>query len=609
MKSVSCSTPKRWLLWGAVLAIAFLAVGGAEAGQPKVWVCHITGNGSYNLLHVSNRAYPAHMNHGDMPPIDFWADNDADGYGAGPKFFDCVVPPGFVTNDLDCNDDASSCTSDCVSDGDGDLRADCLDRCADTDKDGYGVDTSGSVVGIGAIPIGACTTAAGAACDVGPACLGPDCDDSASTCTATCSDGDGDGRFDCRDDCLDGDKDNYGVDNSAATAGCTTNGVTPCDVGPSCNGPDCDDTADSCTTTCSDSGSDGRFDCRDACLDVDGDGYGLDNTSATIGAGAAAVGSCTTDGSAPCNIGPLCLGDDCDDGDAEINPAATEVCDEADNDCDGFIDEGVTDTFYFDDDGDTYGDPDDSQEACSVPSGYVENDDDCDDGDAAINPAATEVCDGVDNDCDGAVDEGGVCAAKVIFVSSGIYDGNFGNGQRVRGYLNANQVCQNLAGNAGLGGTFKAWLSGRGDDVECGGVPCSGQSVNDRFFMNPGPYELPNGTKVADSWADLADGSLDHAIDRDENGNLFSGTNRVWTNTTSNGTARDHRRNCATGPGTDPPGGFGTWSCGAPSWTPGDCQFQSGNYGFADATNSTWTGTASSNTGCDNLHHIYCVEQ
>ena len=46
---------------------------------------------------------------------------------------------------------------------------------------------------------------------------------------------------------------------------------------------------------------------------------------------------------------------DCNDGDASINPAAEELCDEIDNNCDGEIDEDVTTTYYFDSDEDGYG--------------------------------------------------------------------------------------------------------------------------------------------------------------------------------------------------------------------------------------------------------------
>ncbi|MFH1702231.1 MAG: choice-of-anchor D domain-containing protein [Nitrospirota bacterium] len=62
-------------------------------------------------------------------------------------------------------------------------------------------------------------------------------------------------------------------------------------------------------------------------------------------------------------------------------------------------------TFYIDADGDGYGDPNNSKKACAKPSGYVENNTDCNDSDSAINPIASEVFDGLDNDCDGEIDE------------------------------------------------------------------------------------------------------------------------------------------------------------------------------------------------------------
>jgi len=98
-----------------------------------------------------------------------------------------------------------------------------------------------------------------------------------------------------------------------------------------------------------------------------------------------------------------CGGTDCDDNDSSINPDENEKCDEKDNDCNGRVDEGVEDKFYIDDDGDGYGSSSDSKKACSRPSGYVRNDDDCDDSDEDINPDATEIADdGVDNDCNGS---------------------------------------------------------------------------------------------------------------------------------------------------------------------------------------------------------------
>ncbi|MFT5682807.1 MAG: hypothetical protein ACI8RZ_003731 [Myxococcota bacterium] len=97
--------------------------------------------------------------------------------------------------------------------------------------------------------------------------------------------------------------------------------------------------------------------------------------------------------------------DDCDDSNADINPDVAEECDSIDNNCDGAIDEGVTTTYYADTDGDTYGDLSATKDACALPAGYVENSDDCNDGDITISPNGSEVCDGVDNNCDGSTDE------------------------------------------------------------------------------------------------------------------------------------------------------------------------------------------------------------
>ncbi|GJQ45251.1 MAG: hypothetical protein JETCAE04_10050 [Candidatus Jettenia caeni] len=91
---------------------------------------------------------------------------------------------------------------------------------------------------------------------------------------------------------------------------------------------------------------------------------------------------------------------DCDDKNFSINPKAQEICDDVDNNCNGQIDEGLKTTFYEDADGDGYGNPQVTIKACSQPSGYVANNTDCDDTNAAVNPGVTEINkNGVDDDC------------------------------------------------------------------------------------------------------------------------------------------------------------------------------------------------------------------
>ncbi len=127
--------------------------------------------------------------------------------------------------------------------------------------------------------------------------------------------------------------------------------------------------------------------------DVDGDGYGED----------APIAACIQP------QGHVPDGGDCDDGNAAVQPFIAEICgDGLDNDCDGFVDDGTAIDavlWYSDADGDGFGDISDSQAGCASSPGYeVENATDCDDTLPAVNPAATEICDGIDNDCDNLVD-------------------------------------------------------------------------------------------------------------------------------------------------------------------------------------------------------------
>ena len=113
---------------------------------------------------------------------------------------------------------------------------------------------------------------------------------------------------------------------------------------------------------------------------------------------------------------------DCNDSDATINPAATEICEDGtDNNCDN-VDDVCPTTYYADSDDDGYGDPTLPLNALTKPTGYVEDSTDCNDNDPSINPAATEICDDIDNNCDDTIDEGfnDLCQVEIKIFTSDI---------------------------------------------------------------------------------------------------------------------------------------------------------------------------------------------
>ena len=75
-------------------------------------------------------------------------------------------------------------------------------------------------------------------------------------------------------------------------------------------------------------------------------------------------------------------------------------------------------TWYIDADGDGYGDASTTTTSCDQPSGYVDNNGDCDDLEPLAWTGASELCDGVDNDCDGTVDNDDANDASTWFADA-----------------------------------------------------------------------------------------------------------------------------------------------------------------------------------------------
>jgi hypothetical protein len=101
---------------------------------------------------------------------------------------------------------------------------------------------------------------------------------------------------------------------------------------------------------------------------------------------------------------------DCDDTQAAVHPGADEVCNGLDDDCDIMIDDTDPDvigqmTGWYDADADGYGNPARPVTRCTLVDGASFDNTDCDDTRASVHPGAVELCGGLDDDCDGMVDD------------------------------------------------------------------------------------------------------------------------------------------------------------------------------------------------------------
>ncbi|MBN2798033.1 MAG: putative metal-binding motif-containing protein [Deltaproteobacteria bacterium] len=402
----------------------------------------------------------------DEDPVDadtYFADVDGDGYGDGAHTVQaCALPSGYVTRDGDCDDTKpafhpGAAEVDCAdpndyncdgsvgftdADADGfaaceecddssaarfpgnteicdDLDNDC-DNLVDndpTDAQTFYADLDGDGHGDHTSPTTACEAPEGwviAADDCDDlnanAFPGNDevCDGEDNNC-----DGDTDGdAIDVRAWYRDADGDHYGdyqTDTTACEApeGYVADGTDCDDAHPSAH-PGGTEVCDALDNDCDGSADEGAVDARTWYADADGDGHGDPATGQT---------TCT-----PAE-GAILDRSDCDDSSAERFPGNTEVCDGLDNDCDGTPDDNPVDasTWYTDEDGDGYGLDSGALRRCAQPAGTAPRGGDCDDSSAARFPGNAELCDGLDNDCDGTPDDNATDAG--IWFTDGDHDG------------------------------------------------------------------------------------------------------------------------------------------------------------------------------------------
>ncbi|MEC8380079.1 MAG: MopE-related protein [Myxococcota bacterium] len=328
-----------------------------------------------------------------------YADADGDGYGDANTVIEaCLIINGYVFDNTDCNDNepiinpgepevCNGIDDDCSGTADDGLLF--VDYYTDADGDGFGDGSSGQ--NLCYQPSGTVTN--NTDCDDNNNAINPAeaeiCNGIDDDCSGAADDG-----LTFIDFHIDSDNDGFGNPNISFNACNQPNGTvtnsSDCDDSNSAINPNASEVCNGIDDDCDGSIDSNAIDVLAFYPDFDGDNFGAGNP----------IFQCNQP------LGFSVANTDCDDTNSAINPAASEICNGIDDNCDSQIDEGIpTNTYYTDSDGDGYGDPTATNNSCSQPNGTANNANDCDDGNAAVNPNASEICNNIDDDCDGFVDE------------------------------------------------------------------------------------------------------------------------------------------------------------------------------------------------------------
>ncbi len=447
----------------------------------------------------------------------FYKDGDGDGYGqTGTTTLACIVPSGYAAKSGDCN-----AADTAVYPG-------ALEACDSKDNNCDGLtdegvqttfyrDADGDGYGVGTVTRLACTAPTGYASESG------DCDDSDPAAfpdaTETCNGKDDNCNGAIDDNAkttfyADSDGDGYGDSVRPADACAAPTGYVT-------DNSDCND-ADRNTHPGALEVCDGRDNNCDATIDegvqttyyqdADGDTYG--NAAVTKSGCERPVGYAASSA-------------DCDDTSASIHPGATESCNSIDDNCDGQTDDGVKTRFYADTDDDGYGDDQNTIDSCSRLQGYVSVGGDCNDQASAIYPGAPETCDGLDEDCDGQIDED----VQTTFYADSDGD-NYGDPQNAmqgcqppEGYLDSDTDCNDTAPDIHPGASD---VCGDGIDQDCNSydLGCDqadqdgdGVSQAQGDCNDADPQTYPNAPEACDGKDNDCNGQIDD-LDADADGSI-----------------------------------------------------------------------------------------